>query len=273
MAFMGELADVPVPDLLFILGQRRLTGRLLIQLDGEEVHVYLRHGSVAMVTSSLPTLRLGHALLRDGLITPDILAEALHIQENTVPARRLGDIVVECGWVDAVSLAACVENQSIDVIARVVSAEGGTFLFSRDVPLPATSSPLDLRAERLVLEATRRRDEHDYRQHFLAMPPDPVPAHRTVDAPRPFEVDPAGWGHRPSSSPTVSRASDAGDGSKERVATVRHLGRNAATEVDGDEDDDLPVGEDDPEYGTSRLSNSILSTRRRRGRRLTRSHG
>ena len=286
MAIMGDLSDIPVPDLLFIMSQRRLSGRLLVEIASEEVSIYVRQGAVVMVTSSLPTMRLGSALTRAGLISEDDLQDALTEQENSSPARCLGDILLERGLVDPVSLASCVENQSIDLVARVVGADNGAFLFSRDLPLPATSNLLEIKAERLVLEATRRRDEID------AATAAPRPAFHLVGADdrlRPFSLEDT-W---PQGAPLIAT---------EDAATVGDANtmRSAATGTDGDHSshgmtvvtpgmahptpaakatspaspDDvapaLPIGEHDPEHVSSRLANGILNTRRRRSRRMTR---
>ncbi|MDQ3512793.1 MAG: DUF4388 domain-containing protein [Chloroflexota bacterium] len=289
---MGDLADIPVPDLLFIIGQRRLSGRLLVQIATEEVSVYVLRGAVAMVTSSLPTMRLGSALVRDGLITEANLRDALAGQEETVPTQRLGDIVVERGWVDPARLAACIENQSIDLIARVVSADSGSFLFSRDLPLPATSNLLELKAERLVLEATRRRDELD--AGYATSPP----SLHVVDPNerlRPFALEdtwPTGTtGYSPADGPatTATHVTGPGPSSPATPGSPTDPAHEAARLGSSGFDSDgagaaasgpvaraysgasaSPVGQHDPEYGTTRLANSILSTRRRRSRRLTR---
>jgi type IV pilus assembly protein PilB len=53
--------------------------------------------------------RLGELLLREGLLTPDLLEEALH--ERELSGRRLGQVVVELGYVSSGELARLLAQQ------------------------------------------------------------------------------------------------------------------------------------------------------------------
>ena len=77
MAFMGETADVGVGELLSVLARRGNTGRLHINMDGEEVQVILNGGKVTQVSSSHHSLRIGRVLVRMGLLEEDGLNEAV----------------------------------------------------------------------------------------------------------------------------------------------------------------------------------------------------
>jgi hypothetical protein len=59
----------------------------------------------------------------------------------------------------AEQLAECVEEQCIDVLARVIAAEHGTFIYSKGVRLPARTEVVPLNADRVMVEATKRTDE------------------------------------------------------------------------------------------------------------------
>jgi hypothetical protein len=76
MSFMGELRDIGVADLLYLLALRRQTGRLAVSSNGEEVSLYLERGQLVLVTSSNAGLRLGRMLIRLGIVDSDRLREA-----------------------------------------------------------------------------------------------------------------------------------------------------------------------------------------------------
>jgi type IV pilus assembly protein PilB len=59
--------------------------------------------------AQLPWLRLGALLMRDGLLTPQQLAQAL--QERDETGKRIGEIVVERGWVTTRDLAQALAEQ------------------------------------------------------------------------------------------------------------------------------------------------------------------
>ncbi len=159
MAFMGELSDIGVADLLYLLAIRRQTGKLTINTQGDEVGLFLDRGRMVLVTSSNLTLRLGRMLIRLGFISNDQLREALRFQELTRTARPIGELLVERGVITTDELARCVEEQCIEILARVISASDGVFLFDRGAAPATKTAIVPLNSDRIMLEATRRTDD------------------------------------------------------------------------------------------------------------------
>ena len=50
MSFMGELSDIGVADLLYLLALRRQTGKLAVGANGDEVSLYLDSRAYAPVS-------------------------------------------------------------------------------------------------------------------------------------------------------------------------------------------------------------------------------
>lgn len=158
MSMMGNLSDVALEDLLFLFSVRRRSGNLVVQAMGDEVQLQLLKGRVMLVTSSNSGLRLGQTLLRLGYITHEQLRDALQEQEQTVERLSLGAILTKNGWLSPEELAYCVEDHAIAVLAKLIGAEDGSFVFART----EGSRPryaLNIAADRLIIEATRRWDE------------------------------------------------------------------------------------------------------------------
>ena len=182
MAFMGELADIGVADLLYLLALRRQTGRLTINANADEVSLYLQNGQLLVVTSTNLALRLGRTLLRHGLIDAQQLQDVLQEQETAGRNRPpLGQILVSRGWLTAEQLALCVEEQCIDALARVIAADCRIFIYANGVKPPQRTETAPLNGDRILLEATRRTDALTTLRSLLPAPTAPLIVSDRID--------------------------------------------------------------------------------------------
>jgi hypothetical protein len=156
---MGELADIGVADLLFLLAIKRQTGKLTVNASGDEVGIFLDQGRMVQVSSSNSNLRLGRMLIRLGYLGSEQLREGLRHQEQSRGGRQLGKLLVERGVISEQELAKCVEEQCIEILARVISATTGVFLFDRGATPSVKAELVPLNSDRIMLEATRRTDD------------------------------------------------------------------------------------------------------------------
>lgn len=156
---MGELSDIGVADLLYLLALRRQTGKLTVSANGDEVTLYLDRGQLSSITSTNMGLRLGRMLVRLGYLTVEQLQDALQEQERGGGTRGLGTIVLQRGWIAEHNLRHCIEEQCIEILARVIASDRGIFIFQRGATLPKRTESVTLNTDRIVLEATRRSDE------------------------------------------------------------------------------------------------------------------
>lgn len=159
MSTIGELSDFGVADLIDVLTRRGRTGRLAVKVAGQEVLLYFQQGRLVLVSSTDITLRLGRMLIRQGLLDTPRLLDALHAQaESEAGKRSLGAIMTERGWITESDLTRCVEEQSIEALARVITDPPGVFVFDPGVPPPphVESVPLD---PELLLRAAKERTE------------------------------------------------------------------------------------------------------------------
>jgi len=159
MAFMGELSDIGVADLLYLLALRRQTGKLSVNANGDEVGLFIDDGRMILVTSSNMSLRLGKMLVRLEILTNDRLRDALRYQEQSGRGRPLGTLLIEASFITEQQLHRCVEEQCIEVLARVIAAEAGIFVFHRNARVAPSTEIVPLNSDRILLEATRRTDE------------------------------------------------------------------------------------------------------------------
>jgi len=181
MSFMGELNDIGVADLLYLLALRRQTGRLAISSSGEEVSLYLERGQLVLVTSSNASLRLGRMLIRLGILDGDRLREALQAQEQFARGQPLGRVLLTYDFVTEEELSACVEEQCVEILARVISASDGIFAYDRESNVPLGTLIIPLNADRIVLEATRSSDELSTMRSLLPKEQAPLMLSETID--------------------------------------------------------------------------------------------
>ena len=159
MAFMGELSDIGVADLLYLLALRQQTGKLSVNANGDEVGLFIEQGRMILVTSSNMSLRLGKMLVRLEILTNERLRDALRHQEQSGRGRPLGTLLIEAGFITEQQLHRCVEEQCIEVLARVIAAEAGIFVFHRDARVAPKTEIVPLNSDRILLEATHRTDD------------------------------------------------------------------------------------------------------------------
>src|SRR4051812_47159878 len=171
---MGELSDVGVADLLYLLALRRQTGKLSISANGDEASLYLAKGQLIFISSSNMGLRLGRMLIRLGILDKDRLHEALQLQEQAGRAQPLGSLLVRRGYVSEEELHRCVEEQCIEILARMIAAELGIFVYHRGATVPPRTEVVPLNADRIVLEATHRTDELATLRSLLPDPDAPL---------------------------------------------------------------------------------------------------
>ena len=156
MSTIGELSDISVQDLIEIFSRRKRTGRLTVRMGDHEVQLYFHNGRLICVTSSDLTLRLGRMLIRQGLLSSHHLLEALSVQAENGNQRPIGAILVEKGWVTEEDLSRCVEEQSIEALARVISDHAGMFVFDAGPLSPGNIEPVPLTPEELLRRASER---------------------------------------------------------------------------------------------------------------------
>jgi hypothetical protein len=155
---IGELSDINVADLIEIFTRRERTGRLVVKASGQEVHLYFEHGRIQLISSTDITIRLGRMLIRQGLLDTPRLLEALHAQSESGNKRPLGQILLDRGWVTQADLTRCVEEQSIEALARAISDGPGLFVFEAGVGRPSHVEPVPLDPSILLDAAQERTD-------------------------------------------------------------------------------------------------------------------
>ncbi len=162
MALRGNLRDFSLPDVFQLVTLSRKTGVLRIRRSDAEGSVWFRDGEVFFAQSNWHHEPLGTRMVSAGKIAPSGLARALEVQK-TEPAengRRLGQILVDEGYVTEKVLEAFVQEQIQDTIFDLFRWDEGDFDFEPLPEFPVEEDiGLSVSIENIVMEGSRRLEE------------------------------------------------------------------------------------------------------------------
>ncbi len=158
----GDLAAVPLPEVLQLLKFQGQTGVLMVALTNEanppRFEIAVRHGMIVGVRARdvRSDLLLGNYFLAGGLVSRAQLDAVLHKPSSAPIGQRL----VEAGLVTTEQLRRCVGAQAQDLMTELLRARHGVFGLRRgdDLIEPPVIAP-GFSVDGLLFEALRRIDE------------------------------------------------------------------------------------------------------------------
>lgn len=161
----GDLAGVPLPEVLQLLKFQGQTGVLDVSLEGvvpngppARFEVAVKNGAVIAVRArdARADLLLGNYFLGAGVVSRAQLDAVLQKPSSTPIGQRL----VEAGLVTTEQLRRCVGAQAQDLMVELLRARRGFFALRRgDDLLPATHISPGFSVDMLLFESLRRIDE------------------------------------------------------------------------------------------------------------------
>ncbi|MCC7071329.1 MAG: DUF4388 domain-containing protein [Deltaproteobacteria bacterium] len=157
VALAGDVAAMPLLNLMNLLGQSRETGRVMVKHGDVERVILLKNGDVASVGSNLPRDRMGEFLMRLGKIDERQLTAAMELAQ--LSGQRIGQCLVQLKLLQPHELWTCIQEQMTEIFAELCSWQAGSFVLYRvpaEHPFPQTPA---LSMQHLLLEAVRRADE------------------------------------------------------------------------------------------------------------------
>lgn len=168
MSLAGRLEEIELAELLHFLALNNRTGKVTLSRRDAHGIVVVRIGRIVYAASSSIRETLGNILVCRGLLTPELLAEALERQHIAADRRRLGALLVESGAISEAQLQEVLQQQTGLVVQELCRWRSGYFKF--EVTPVASSGDIGVDAEELVvaggvatdkvlLEAMTRMDE------------------------------------------------------------------------------------------------------------------
>ena len=156
----GDIAAIPLAEILQVLQMQRQTGVLRISNARSAVTISLRQGLVDFVQArgTSDEYRLGRYFVEKGLVTREHLDHV--ILAKGLGGPLLGDTLVDSGKISREDLTDALSRQSSELIYEILRWPYGRFSFTREPFRPeAESAKLGLGVSGLVLEGFRRVDE------------------------------------------------------------------------------------------------------------------
>jgi hypothetical protein len=159
MALKGTLKDFGIAEILQLIGQQAKSGVLHLESRDDDIHIAIADGSVVRAESAgrKARERLGTMLVQAEVIARQELEYALDVQKRTL--RRLGDILVELGFVSGSDLREMTALQTTETIYRLFHWKSGTYAFEPGDVEWDRETVTPLRAESVLMEGFRRVDE------------------------------------------------------------------------------------------------------------------
>ena len=157
MPLFGNLASMPLPDLIQWLGISQKTGTLEVEKSRVTKRVFFKEGKVIACSTEDPNELLGHFLVSRGRLTEQVLSQALSKQETT--RQHLGTILVEMGAISREDLIRHLEAKAEETIFSLFDWEDAEFRFHDNQILEANIFPVSLRVEDVLLRGAQRFDE------------------------------------------------------------------------------------------------------------------
>lgn len=169
MSISGSLEDVAVGDVLQFIHLGKRTGTLELERDGEQARFGFKEG--ALVAARAPGApRLGELLVEKGYLDAATLEEAMARQAAGTPRRSLGRLLVADGVLRRELLESVVRRQLQLAVEQVFRWERGSFDFALDEIRPIDDIGTEafefepesgLAPNVVLLEAARIFDERD----------------------------------------------------------------------------------------------------------------
>jgi len=161
----GTLEVFTLPDVFRLLAQNRVTGGLHVVRESGDGVIYFREGEVYFAFSSLTREFLGQKLVNAKLITQGQLLRMLDEQKRS-PEKRVGDLLVEKGYISKEMLDTFIKEQIQDAIFNLLQWDMGNFSFQTDETSPQEIG-LSVSVENLIMENSRRLEEWEVIQRKI----------------------------------------------------------------------------------------------------------
>src|SRR5256886_11146729 len=160
MALEGTLRDFSLADIFQLIGLQRKTGVLTLRTKEDTVTVTFLDGKVVGADDARHRLenRLGHVLIKSGLLTQDQLNRALEIQKETL--QRLGFILTHYGIISSDALRHAIQLQILQIVYRLFRWKDGDYHFSQETTIEYDrDNVVPITAESILMEGARMIDE------------------------------------------------------------------------------------------------------------------
>ncbi|MDZ4723318.1 MAG: DUF4388 domain-containing protein [candidate division Zixibacteria bacterium] len=163
----GNIEKFTLPEIFHLVAIGRKSGTLGIQRDDFIVMVYFDKGDIIYGYGPRQTYHLGQLLKEKGKLTVAQLEEAVASQARTDNSKRLGEILINKGFIDRSDLEKVVSQQVEELLYSLLSWQSGSFKFYENQFPTEEEITVKLSVENVILEGLRRLDEMNFIKETL----------------------------------------------------------------------------------------------------------
>ncbi len=159
MALEGNLKDFSLADMFRLLSSGSKTGTLYMTRSDAEGRVCFKKGRVFFASSNYNRESLGKRLVKAGVISEKQLRQALglqKIQKKEKAGRRLGQILVDEGYLDGKVLENFIQEQINDTLFDLFRWEEGDLRFEAEDTCEQEDIGISVSVENIIMESARR---------------------------------------------------------------------------------------------------------------------
>lgn len=159
MALEGSLNDFSLADMFRLLEAGSKTGTLHVTSNGSAGTVCFREGLVYHASSGGAVEPAGKRLVRVGIISEKQLRQAqglMKIQKRDKAMRKLGQILVDEGYVEAPVLEGFVLEQVADALFDLLRWEDGDLRFEADEAITEVDLGIAVHIDGALADANKR---------------------------------------------------------------------------------------------------------------------
>lgn len=158
-AMQGDIGAISLVNIFQFLSLAGLTGRLDLHSTANVGHFYFQEGILTRGVLRTSRRRLGEILVQSEVITEEQLQECLQGNGVDQPARRIGEILLERGYVEPVKLGDTLFMQMKEAFMATLSWQEGRFAFFPDQLPDRNEFQAYARIDQLLLEGMADADE------------------------------------------------------------------------------------------------------------------
>jgi len=157
MALEGSIKDFGVADILQLISQQQKTGILLVERQDASSEVYFSNGEITETRSGRQMARLEEILVKGNLISPENLKSAAERQKETF--EYLGQILLKDGLITKDVLEHIIVTQIYETFYDILQWREGKYRFiTQNIKVDSTLTTVP-RLESILLDVLRMIDE------------------------------------------------------------------------------------------------------------------
>ena len=150
----GNTGTVPLPVILQILQQAKVSGMLTVSRGQVEKCIHFKSGEIIFATSADIQDRLGEVLVKAGFLRRENLSRALALYQTGGKLKKIGAILVENKFVSPKDLFAGLKMQVKEIIYSLFLWEDAEYRFEERLAADVIELHLDL--QELISEIIER---------------------------------------------------------------------------------------------------------------------